>query len=241
MISRYSAFCLVPVTALLEELIDGQASVGQRLDGELGAVLRVNVLRIAHDHDIVDRAVAVEVALVLGGQNDVALHGAGLTGVSANVAEVAVEFHILSGRLTVDEHDRDAGGVSLLDDGGSRGRLDEVDDHDVDVVSDERVDLVGLLGLVVLAVHDGDVLGRDAAIFNEIALQLGAVRSHESIGELIDGDADLRGVSHSHAAGRDDDEGHQDSENLLHRNTLSYSLFQRIASVELPIQQTNIH
>ena len=49
----------------------------------------------------------------------------------------------------------------------------------------------------------------------------------EVVGELIDGDADLRGVSHGHAAGSEDHHSQHDSEDLFHRRYTSSKIFQR--------------
>ena len=97
---------------------------------------------------------------------------------------------------------------------------DEGDDQHVHGVRDERVDLVGLLSLVVLAVHDGDVLSRNAAVLGQVAGQLGAVQGHEVVGELIDRHADLRRVFGGRdAAQRHDQQGHHKRDELFHGNT----------------------
>ena len=222
---------LIPVAALLVQLVGLQASVFKRLDGELGAVLRVNVLRVAHDHHIIDNAVAVEVAVVLGLGNDFALEGAGLTSIGANVANLVRELHVFLARLTVDEHNRDAGGVGLLNDGRGGRALHEVQNHNVNIVGDEAVNLVGLLGLIVLAVHHGDVLSRDAAVFGQITNQLSAIQGHEVVGKLINRNADLRSrlLSSRHAANHNDEQSHHQSKNLFHGKHL-FLLFQRESS-----------
>ena len=134
-----------------------------------------------------DGAVAVDVALGLGLEDQLALVGAGLTGVGADVAAlvgVAVQNGLVG--LTVDEDDGDIGGRDGVHDGLRRGGLHGVDDQDVDALLQEGVDLLGLGGLVVLAVHDGDAVAQLA----EVLFQVGAVQSHKVVGELIDADTD---------------------------------------------------
>ena len=126
-------------------------------------------------------------ALGLGLEDQLALVGAGLTGVGADVAAlvgVAVQDGLVG--LTVDEDDGDTGGRDGVHDGLGRGGLDRVDDQDIDALLQEGVDLLGLGGLIVLAVHDGDGVAQLA----QILFQVGAVQGHEVIGELIDADAD---------------------------------------------------
>ena len=76
---------LIPVVQVLVQALDFLAGIGQSLDGVLGAVLSVDVLGVALAHDVGDLAVAVDVALVLGVEDQLALEGAGLSGIAANV------------------------------------------------------------------------------------------------------------------------------------------------------------
>src|SRR5699024_8481478 len=178
---------LVPVVQVLVQAVDGLAGILQGLDGVLGAVLGVDVLGVALAHDVSNGAVAVDVALGVGLQDQLALVGAGLAGVGAHVAAlvgIAVQNGLVG--LTVDEDDGDVGGRDGVHDGLGRGGLDRVDDEHVHTLLQEGVDLLGLGGLVVLAVHDGDAVAQLA----EVLLQVGAVQGHEVVGELIDADTD---------------------------------------------------
>ena len=162
--------------------------VGDSLDGELGAVLSIDVLGVALAHDVGDLAVTVDIALGLGLEDQLALISTGLTCVSTNVAALALVGiqHALLG-LTVDEHDGGAGGRNGINDGLSGSGLDGVDDQHVHALLQEGVDLLGLGVLVVLAIDDGD----GVAHILQVLFQIGAVQGHEVISELIDADADV--------------------------------------------------
>ena len=118
--------------------------------------------------------------------NDLALVGAGLTGVSADVADGGIVQNALVGLialvakgLAVDEDAGDAGFDDLVDGGVSGGGLNQVQDDGIHALGDEVVDLVVLLGHVVLAVNDGDVIldivGLEAL---EVVEHLVAVEGH---------------------------------------------------------------
>lgn len=149
------------------------AGVGQSLDGVLGAVLSINVLGVALAHNVGDLAVAVDVALSLGLEDQLALISTGLTCVSANVAAlvcVGVQNALVG--LTVDEDDGSLRGLDGINDGLSGSGLDGVDDQDVHALLQEGVDLLGLGVLVVLAIDDGD----GVAHVLQVLFQVGAVR-----------------------------------------------------------------
>ena len=160
--------------------------------------------------------------------NDLALVGAGLTGVSADIADGGVVQDALVGlvalvaeRLTVDEDAGDAGVNDLVDGGVRGGGLDEVQDDGVHALGDEVVDLVVLLGHVVLAVDDGhvilDVVGLEAL---EVVEHLVAVEGHEVVIKLIDGNTDLVGlgccVGGSRAQRKNHDQREEQCERFFH-------------------------
>ena len=118
---------LVPVVQVLVQALDFLAGVGQSLDGVLGAVLSINVLGVALAHDVGDLAVAVDVALSLGLEDQLALISTGLTCVSADVAAlVCVGVQNALVRLTVDEDDGSLRGLDGINDGLSGSGLDGV-------------------------------------------------------------------------------------------------------------------
>lgn len=82
------ALSLIPVASLLQQFLNLYASVGQSLHGILGSVLSVYVLGIALNHDVGHNAVAVGIAVVLKLCDLLALEGAGLSCVSANVCSL---------------------------------------------------------------------------------------------------------------------------------------------------------
>src|SRR5699024_10153135 len=95
---------LVPVVQVLVQAVDGLAGILQGHDGVRGALLGVDVLGVALAHDVSNGAVAVDVALGVGLQDQLALVGAGLAGVGAHVAAlvgIAVQNGLVG--LTVDE------------------------------------------------------------------------------------------------------------------------------------------
>ena len=195
------ALRLSPVADLVVEALDFDTGILESLDGELGAVLRVDVLGVALDHDVADLAVAVDVAVVRELCNDLALVGAGLTGVSADVADSGVVQNALVGLvalvaegLAVDEDAGDAGVHDLGDRGIGRGGLHEVQNDSIHTLGDEVIDLVVLLGHVVLAVDDGHiVLDLIAVEALEVVEQLVAVEGHKVVVELVNCDADFIG------------------------------------------------
>ena len=121
-----------PVVQVLVQALNFLAGIGQSLDGELGAVLSIDVLGVALAHNVGDLAVTVDIALSLGIQDQLALISTGLTCVSTNVAALALVGiqHALLG-LTVNEHDGGAGGRNGVNDGLSGSGLDRVDDQHV--------------------------------------------------------------------------------------------------------------
>ena len=197
------ALRLGPVADLVVEALNLDARILESLDGELGAVLCVDVLGVALDHDVADLAVAVDVAVVRQLRNDLALIGAGLTGVSADVADGGVIEDALVGLvalvaegLTVDEDTGDAGVNDLGDRGVCGGGLHEVQNDSVHALGDEVINLVVLLGHVVLAVNNSDVVLDSVGVEAlEVVKQLVAVESHKVVVELINCDADFIGFS----------------------------------------------
>ena len=100
--------------------------------------------------------------------------------------------------LAVDQHQRDAGGNDLVDDGVSGRGLHQVEDDDVHALGDEGADLVGLLGHVVLAVSHGDLILHVVGLEGlEVVLDLVAIQGHEVVGVLVDGNAHLVGLGFS--------------------------------------------
>ena len=195
------ALRLGPVADLVVEALDLDTGILESLDGELGAVLRVDVLGIALDHDVADLAVAVDIAVVRELCNDLALVGTGLTGVSADIADGGVVQNALVGLvalvaegLAVDEDAGDAGINDLGDRGIGRGGLHEVQNDSIHTLGDEVIDLIVLLGHVVLAVDDGHiVLDLIAVEALEVVEQLVAVEGHKVVVELVNCDADFIG------------------------------------------------
>ena len=99
------------------------------------AVLSVDVLGVALAHNVSDLAVAVDIALGLGLQDQLALVSTGLTCVSANVAALAcVGIQNSLFGLTVDEDDRSLRGLDGINDGLCRGGLNRVDDQNVNAL-----------------------------------------------------------------------------------------------------------
>ena len=198
----FLALGLIPVTNVLNQLLDLHAGVGQSLDGVLSTVLRIGVLGVANDHDVGNNAVAIDVALVVQSQNDLALVGAGLTGVSAHVADSGVVddagvglIAVVAQRLTVDQNQRNAGSHDLVDDDFGRGGLNQVADDDIHALGDEGVNLVGLLAHVVLTVDHGDIVLHSVGLQGlEVSLDLLAVQGHEVIVVLVDGNTNIVGL-----------------------------------------------
>ena len=140
------------------------------------------------DNDTLSAVVAVDVALSLGLEDQLALISTGLTCVSADVAAlvcVGVQNALVG--LTVDEDDGSLRGLDGINDGLSGSGLDGVDDQNVHTLLQEGVDLLGLGVLVVLAIDDGD----GVAHVLQVLFQVGAVQGHEVISKLIDADADV--------------------------------------------------
>ena len=152
------AFCLIPVTTLLVKLLNFHTALCQSFDGVLCSVFCVNILRIAHYHNVANLAVAVEVTLVVCSQNDLALVFTGLSSICAYVCSCDTvscpSVFLCCIRLTVDEYYRDVCCCTLVSYLLSCRRLYQVDDQDVNTLCDEVLDLVGLLCLVVLSVHN---------------------------------------------------------------------------------------
>ena len=197
------ALSLVPVTNVLNQALDSDASVGQSLDGVLGTVLCIGVLGVTNDHDVLNDAVAVQVALVVQSQDHLALVGAGLTSVSADVANLLVVddalvglIAVLAQGLTVDQDQGDVSSDDLVDDDFGRRGLNQVADDDVHLLSDEGVDLVGLLSHVVLAVDHGDFVLNSVGLQGlEVVFNLLTVQGHEVVVVLVDSNADLVGLN----------------------------------------------
>ena len=186
---------LLPHTNLLIQLVNLKAGILKSLDGELGTILSINVLRVTLDHDVIDLAVAVEVYLLKAKvSNQLTLHGTGLTSVASDIADLHVvvspSLLFLSIRLTVDVNQRDVSISYHVCDGCCGRRVNRVDDENVNTLSDEVLNLVGLSSLVVSAINDGDVL-RLEALSLKIGLQFVSEQGHEVIGELVNADADL--------------------------------------------------
>ena len=253
------ALGLIPVTNVLDQLLDLHAGIGQSLDGVLGTVLRIGVLGVADDHDVGNNAIAVDVALVGQSQNDLALVGTGLTSVSTDVANGGVVddagvglVAVVAQGLTVDQNQRNASGNNLVDDDFGRGGLNQVADDDIHLLSDEGVDLVGLLAHVVLAVDHGDFVLNGVGLQGlEVVLDLLAVQGHEVVVVLIDGDADLVGLDITGGLGsgsgglgssgscggslcglcaagghgHDDHQGQNQCDNLFHSSRTPYKIF----------------
>ena len=152
--------------------------------------------------------------MVVQGSNDLALEGAGLTSVSANVADGGVVQDALVGfvqglavlvvsqRLTVDQNQRNASGNHLVDDDFGRGGLNQVADDDIHLLSDEGIDLVGLLAHVVLAIDHGDFVLNGVGLQSlEVVLDFLTVQGHEVVVVLIDGNADLVGLDIASGSG----------------------------------------
>ena len=190
-LADFLALVTVPVTALQVKLLNLNAGIGQSLDGVLGTQLSIDILGVALNHDVGNLAVAVDVALVLGVEDQLALEGAGLSSVAADVDQLVISGHLIGGGLTVDQ---DGGNIGTLDGGddlvGSGGH-NGVDDQCVNALRDEGVDLLVLLGLVVVAGDNGDLV----ALALEDFLQRITVGGHEGIVELVNADADLTALS----------------------------------------------
>ena len=129
-------------------------------------------------------AVAVDVALGLGVEDQLTLHGAALASVAANVNQLVVSSHLLSGGLTVDQNGGDVSILHSCDDGVSSGGHNGVHDQSVHTLSDEGVDLLGLLSLVVVAVHAGNGV---ALVFQDLGQGI-TIGGHESVVKLVDAD-----------------------------------------------------
>ena len=177
--------------------------------------------------------------MIVQSGNNLALEGAGLTGVSTDVANAGVIQDALVGfvqgvavgivgqRLTVDEDQGDTGFHHHVDNGIGGGGLDQVQDDDIHALGDEVLHLVGLLGHVVLAVGHGDVILHGVGFQGlEVGFDLVAVQGHKVVVEGVDGAADLIGLdlfggghagqAHNH----DDCQNH--CEDLLHRILRSF-------------------
>ena len=119
-------------------------------------------------------------------------HG-GLTRIGANVGNLTRPFfHVFLGGLTVDEYGGNARGFYQVDHSSGGSGLHQVYDEHIHAFGDERVDLVGLLGLVILAVHHSHV---GIVGFLQVLFKLRAVQGHEVIIELVDANADLDGLA----------------------------------------------
>ena len=191
----------LPVAHVLNQALGLDTGIGQSLDGVLGTILSIRVLGIADNHDVLHDAVAVDVALIVQSQNHLTLISTGLTGISADIADLGVVDDAgvglvgLAQRLTVDKNQRNVGSNDLVDDDFRRGGLNQVADNDVHLLGDEGLNLVGLLGHITLAVDHGNLI-LDLVGFQslEVVLDFLTVQGHEVVVVLIDGDADLVGL-----------------------------------------------
>ncbi len=171
---KLSALNLIPHTNLIIQAVNFETSVCQSLNGELCTISCVDVLGVAFDHDVVDLAVLVEVNSVKAKvSDDLALESTGLTCVTAYIADIPIvvcpSLLLISIGLTVDVNQRDAGCYDLIGNCSCGRGVNQVDDQNVNAVSDEVVDLAGLCSLVICAVNDCDVLFCEA-LLDEISL-----------------------------------------------------------------------
>ncbi len=86
----------------------------------------IHVLRVAHDHHVAHGAVAIDVALVGQGGDDLTLVGAALASIRAHVADLVPSLHIGGFGLTVDVNHGHIRGLALLGDGSGGRGLNEV-------------------------------------------------------------------------------------------------------------------
>ena len=142
-------------------------------DGELGTIFRIYVLRVTLDHNVVDFAVSVFVDSVQTQiRDDLALEGTGLSSVTAYIGNVPAVLvpscFLVFARLTVDVYQRNACAYDFICDGLSGRGIYGVDDQNVNALSDESVDLVGLGSLVILAILNGDVIFAESKFYQVI-------------------------------------------------------------------------
>ena len=164
--------------------------------------------------------------MVLQGSNDLALEGAGLTSVSADVADGGVvqdafvgfvqglAVLVVSQGLTVDQNQGNASLNHHVDDGVGGGGLDQVQDDDIHLLLDEVLHLVGLLGHIVLAVGHGHVVLHSVGFQGlEVVQDFVAVQGHEVVVIGVDGAADLVGLDVSGGGNASQAHHHNDCEN----------------------------
>ena len=144
---------------------------------------------IAHDHDVLQHAVAVAVgalgAVPVGDQR-FALHHAGLLGLRADVVVAGIGGQHVRLGLHVEEHDRHAVAAGLLQDVGGAGGVHHVHGENLIALGQEQVDVVADDGFAGLAVHDVEL---QAQLIGGLLQSVAHLRE-VGVAEFLDVDAD---------------------------------------------------
>ena len=156
---------------------------------ELGTILSIYVLRITLNHDVINFTVLVQIDSIKSKiSNDLALESTGLTSIATYIGNIHVlicpSLLLSCIRLTVDVYQRNVCCNYFISNGSCGRRVNRVDNHNINTLSDEVIDLSGLGSLVISTIYDFNVLSFESLAL-QIALQLGTEQGHEVISELI--------------------------------------------------------
>ena len=180
---------LLPVTNLICQAVNFKSSILKSFYRELGTILSIYVLRITLNHDVINFTVLVQIDSIKSKiSNDLALESTGLTSIATYIGNIHVlicpSLLLSCIRLTVDVYQRNVCCNYFISNGCCGRRVNRVDNHNINTLSDEVIDLSGLGSLVISTIYDFNVLSFESLAL-QIALQLGTEQGHEVIRELI--------------------------------------------------------
>ncbi len=179
----------IPIGGVFGELVYFDTGISYSLDGILCAEFGILVSRLSLEHDVLHLAIFVLVRFrmcfpILN--DNLALHGARLLGLCADIVYFIPSLHIFRKWLAVEEHNRGVLCFCLFDNRGRCGSVHRVDCKSLHFLGKESIHLLVLGGLRVLAVDDLDI----GLVFGIVADSITYV-GHKGVIKFVNCDTNL--------------------------------------------------